>query len=36
MRRQVRRQDSDGILGPFLFLLFCIVALNMWGYFWQP
>jgi hypothetical protein len=30
-----RREDSS-ILGPFLFMLFLIVALNVWGYFSQP
>lgn len=30
----MRRQDS--ILGPFLAVLFLIVALNVWGYFTQP
>jgi hypothetical protein len=29
-------QRQESIVGPFLFLLLVIVALNMWGYFAQP
>ena len=31
-----RREERSSILGPFLFMLFLIVALNLWGYFTQP
>ncbi len=31
-----RREKGSGITGPFLFMLFFIVALNLWGYFTQP
>lgn len=26
-------QRKESILGPFFFLLFLIVAMNVWGYF---
>jgi len=32
----MRRRGEDSILGPFLFFLVFIVALNIWGYFSQP
>jgi hypothetical protein len=31
-----RRGERNSIVGPFLFMLFLIVALNLWGYFTQP
>ena len=31
-----RTRQRSSILGPFLFMLFLIVALNVWGYFMQP
>jgi hypothetical protein len=31
-----RREERGSIIGPFLFMLFLIVALNVWGYFTQP
>jgi hypothetical protein len=31
-----RDEREDGIIGPFLFMLFFMVALNVWSYFTQP
>ena len=31
-----RSRERNSIVRPFLFMLFLIVALNVWGYFMQP
>jgi hypothetical protein len=31
-----RRAEGGSILGPFLVMLFLVVALNLWGYLMQP
>jgi hypothetical protein len=31
-----RDERNRSILGPFLVMLFAVVALNLWGYLTQP
>jgi hypothetical protein len=31
-----RNEREAGIIGPFLFMMFFMVALNVWSYLTQP